>query len=123
MQWKKDLELLINQTKALVAPSAEAPLREFIETASIEPQAAAINPAEKFDAPDAPSEPLRLTPALAPMQWKATSRDEIKARVANFKANQEKFNRDREDYYLQTLARTRTPLENARKAAEKRLKD
>jgi hypothetical protein len=108
MQWKKDLEALIKQTKALVASSVEA--------TQPEPSAPApkpIRPTEKFDAP---AQPFRLTPPLEPMQWRSLSRDEIKQRVATFKAHQQKFERDREDYCSQTLARTRAAL-------EKRLED
>lgn len=108
MQWKKDLEDLIRQTKALVSPSVDA-----IRPASIKAEPEPIKPVEKFDVPE-PA--LRLTPPFAPMQWRATSREEIKQRVASFKAHQQKFERDREDYCLQTLARTRAAL-------EKRLED
>jgi len=103
MQWKKDLEALINQTKALVAPSVEAP--QPAPSASV---LTPIAPVEKFDAP---AQPFRLTPPLEPMQWRPLSRDEIKQRVATFKAHQQKFEREREDYCLQTLARTRAALE------------
>ena len=40
---------------------------------------------------------------------KARERDEIAARVAAFRATQEKFKREREEYFVSTL-------ENARKA-------
>lgn len=108
MQWKKDLEALIKQTKALVAPSVEAtqPERIAVERIVVEPNA--IKPAEKFDAP---TQPFRLTPPLEPMQWRPISRDEIKQRVATFKAHQQKFEREREDYCLQIMARTRAALE------------
>ena len=103
MQWKKDLELLIAQTKALVAPP--------VETSRPEAVAPPARPTGRIERVEAPAEPLRLTPPFAPMQWRATSRDEIKARVASFKAHQQKFEREREDYCLQTLARTRAALE------------
>jgi hypothetical protein len=110
MQWKKDLEDLIRQTKALVSPSADAIRAASIkpEPASIKPDPAAVKPAEQIVVPP---EPLRLTPPFAPMQWRATSREEIKQRVASFKAHQQKFEREREDYCSQTLARTRAALE------------
>jgi hypothetical protein len=41
--------------------------------------------------------PITLTPA--------SERDEIRQRVSNFKAHQEKMAREREDYYLQVKAR------------------
>ena len=36
-----------------------------------------------------------------------SERDEIKQRLANFKAHQLKLKTEREDYYLQTMTRTR----------------
>jgi hypothetical protein len=36
-----------------------------------------------------------------------SERDEIKQRVANFKAHQQKMQAERENYYLQTMTRTR----------------
>jgi hypothetical protein len=103
MQWKKDLEALIKQTKALVGPSVEASQPE-----PSTPAPKPIRPPEKFDAP---AQPFRLMPPMEPMQWRPISRDEIKQRVATFKAHQQKFEREREDYCLQTLARTRAALE------------
>ena len=47
------------------------------------------------------SKPIPLPAAIAP----ASERDEIRQRVSNFKAHQEKMAREREDYYLQVKAR------------------
>jgi hypothetical protein len=103
MQWKKDLELLIAQTRALVAPS--------VHVNRAEPVSPPARPIERIEKAVTPAEPLRLTPPFAPMQWRATSREEIKQRVASFKAHQQKFEREREDYCLRTMARTRAALE------------
>jgi hypothetical protein len=43
----------------------------------------------------------------------ARARDEIAARVANFKATQEKFEREREEFFV-------TTLENARNGSDSR---
>lgn len=49
----------------------------------------------------------------------ANAREEIAARVANFKATQEKFQREREEYFVMTLENAKHPehlrptLENA----------
>jgi hypothetical protein len=40
----------------------------------------------------------------------ASERDEIRQRVSNFKAHQEKMAREREDYYLQVKARMLAPV-------------
>jgi chorismate mutase len=41
----------------------------------------------------------------------ALEREEIAARVANFKATQEKFEREREEYFVTTLANARSGFE------------
>jgi hypothetical protein len=43
-----------------------------------------------------------------------SERDEIKPRLANFKAHQLRMQAEREDYYLQTMTRTRAMLEKVR---------
>jgi chorismate mutase len=44
----------------------------------------------------------------------AREREEIAARVANFKATQEKFERAREEYFVTTLENARHGLERRR---------
>jgi hypothetical protein len=48
-----------------------------------------------------------LLAKLPPMTLAASERDEIKQRLAGFKAHQLKMQAEREDYYLQTMTRTR----------------
>jgi chorismate mutase len=48
----------------------------------------------------------------------ATERAEIVARVARFKATQEKFKRERDEYFVATLENARHS-ENARRAFER----
>ena len=47
----------------------------------------------------------------------AAEREEIAARVANFKATQQKFAREREEYFVTTLANARSGTERRRFAA------
>jgi len=49
---------------------------------------------------------------------RAREREEIAARVASFKATQEKFKREREEYYFTTLGNARR-RENPRHALER----
>jgi hypothetical protein len=51
---------------------------------------------------------------IAPTTWPVSEREEIKQRVANFKAHQLKMQNDREDYYLKTMSRTRAIIETTR---------
>jgi hypothetical protein len=46
-------------------------------------------------------------PRLEPMEWDGSAREEIRQRVATFKAHQQRFTREREDYALFTLMRAR----------------
>jgi hypothetical protein len=49
-------------------------------------------------------------PIQPPITTLASERDEIRQRVSNFKAHQEKMAREREDYYLQVKARMLAPV-------------
>ena len=51
------------------------------------------------------SKPIPPRTTVAPTMLPASERDEIRQRVSNFKAHQEKLAREREDYYLQVKAR------------------
>ncbi len=53
--------------------------------------------------------PITITPTV----WPASERDEIRQRVSNFKAHQEKVTREREEYYLQVKARMLAPVPTA----------
>jgi cytochrome c556 len=53
-----------------------------------------------------PAAPIPITPTA----WPGSERDEIRQRVSNFKAHQEKMAREREEYYLQMKARMLAPV-------------
>ena len=55
------------------------------------------------------SKPITAPATVVPTVWPASERDEIRQRVSNFKAHQEKMTREREDYYLQVKARMLPP--------------
>ena len=54
--------------------------------------------------------PVDRPATIAPIVW-PSERDEIRQRVDNFKAHQEKIAREREDYYLQVKARMLAPVD------------
>jgi hypothetical protein len=56
------------------------------------------------------SKPIAAPATVAPTVWPASERDEIRQRVSNFKAHQEKIAREREDYYLLVKARMLAPV-------------
>jgi hypothetical protein len=128
MSWKQERDALIAQTMAFVqsvagkreemsalrggfapAPVAEMPV--------LPEQELSLWPAPK---PVAPIEPVRIAErsqaAAAPIPRPIAPSDmasEIRARVASFRAHQERFNREREQYFSATLERLRAAIKDA----------
>jgi hypothetical protein len=118
MQWKSDLESLVEQTKAMVrsanlkgAELARAPVVPPLREPGIEtslPQIAAASPLRVTE-----SSPPRPTTVSPPRVTAASQeREDIRQRVAGFKAHQEKLRREREQYYLEMNAKLRAMLRN-----------
>jgi hypothetical protein len=136
MSWKKDRDSLIAQTMAFVQSvagrkedigradvqavpsSVELAVLDALETELVpppvpKPLAPALKP------PAAALEPVRIIPPPLPAAPAARSQlqgemaSEIRARVASFRAHQERFNREREEYFNQTLARLRAVAKDA----------
>jgi hypothetical protein len=109
MQWKKDLENLVEQTRAMVRhanPKGIAP-----------PARSEIPPlpegAVKSSPPPNPSPPTPSLPhgwAMPELTFDRPARDEIMQRVEGFRAHQEKLRREREDYYLEMTEKMRAML-------------
>jgi hypothetical protein len=97
--WMRERDQLIEQTLAFVeGVTAARPARAA--QAAAEP-AKPVEPARLA----APQKPAALAPVgLAPM---ASERAEIERRVANFKAQQQKFQRAREAHYDAIFAKAR----------------
>jgi hypothetical protein len=90
MDWKLELDALIENTVAFANHVKRKPIPDL---------PVAMKTAEQAPQPVAP--PVTITPILL-----ATSeRDEIRQRVSNFRAHQEKVAREREHHYLQVKAR------------------
>jgi hypothetical protein len=88
-QWKRDSDLLVEETLAFAQRIAAAkPVRTEFPT-QVEP-AKAIEPA-KIEKP----------------RDKLFEREEIRQRIVDFKATQNKFQREREEYYKATMAKVR----------------
>jgi hypothetical protein len=117
MEWVKERDLLIEQTLAFVQSvnarkadikktdikrSVTKPdLKLGIETAPID-AIKIVEPAESVPAP-------RTVPASRAIV-SGDIRAEMQARVASFRAHQERFNREREEYCATTLAKVRATL-------------
>jgi hypothetical protein len=125
MKWIKERDLLIAQTMAFVQsvagkkPAAEArdvpqevlfqsPLTRSTpvdEIAGVEPPAEAlIQPLQTKSGPIESAPITRPSPVLSD-----DVRQEIRGRVAAFRAHQELFHRERDKYYNSVLTRFRTP--------------
>ena len=89
MKWMRDSDLLITKTLAL-ARNVAAP-----KPIGTEPQSQ-----------DKPTETIALEGTAQPKD-KPFERDQIKQRVAEFKATQTKFQREREEYYNATMPKVR----------------
>jgi hypothetical protein len=58
-----------------------------------------------------PATDLAERPRLEPMNWGAPQREEIRQRVSNFKAHQQRLTKEREDYATSTLKKmNRSPV-------------
>jgi hypothetical protein len=100
--WQNDLDALVQQSTVFArnvtdqsgaAASAVEPVLVVAAQALVEPHPKVTS---------------------APMTWPVSERQEIKQRVANFKAHQLKVQNEREDYYLETMSRTREIIETTR---------
>ncbi len=143
MSWKKDRDSLIAQTMAFVQSvtgrkdeparanvrgepsSVELAVLDALETDLVpppmpKPPAPAVKPpAADLKSHAAGLEPVRIAPPPLPAasitrsQVQGEMANEIRARVASFRAHQERFNREREEYFSQTLARLRNAIKDA----------
>ena len=100
--WKKQLDLLVEETMAFVRTVGDDASKktDFPQTAA---------PREKQGVPRHP-EPMQLPMAAevsTPKDRLDRERDVIQKHVADFKANQRKFQKDREEYYARTMANAR----------------
>ena len=114
MKWTRERDLLIAQTMAFVqsvtgGPAAETPApqadtdaepveAERVAMEIIAPPSRVAQPKEMVAAPILPA-PVSRTPAAGDF------RAEIQSRVANFRAQQQRLSREREDYCRATMDR------------------
>ncbi|THD71143.1 MAG: hypothetical protein E7813_06135 [Bradyrhizobium sp.] len=118
MDWKKERDLLIAQTLAFVQSVAgkktdvEA-VPDEMPAASPHVEAAAAEIREIFERPVVA--PHNTFPVSAPVSGIAPASDfrtEIQARIESFRAHQERFDREREEYFSATLAKARAAIRN-----------
>jgi hypothetical protein len=113
MMWKKERELLIAQTMAFVqsvagkTADADRPLETRLPTVSPVQPSTAERPADV------------LPPRLSPTSH-SDLRDEIGRRVAAFRARQQAFHRERDEYCNAMMAKARAASEKAAKDRDNR---
>ncbi len=98
MNWKQDLEALIESTMAFAKDVKRQPIPDLPVAMRTAEQAVAETP-----------KPIPPVTAFTPIVLPTSEREEIRQRVNNFKAHQEQMAREREDYYLQMKAKMMTP--------------
>jgi hypothetical protein len=127
MKWMRERDLLIAQTMAFVqsvtgkTPAAEKPVAVSGGFEPVDAPKPLDAPAPIFVAAPVPdtnatfayaapmTEPLRPV-QMARLDLRDDFQSEIRARVANFRAHQERFSREREAYCSATLAKVRAAL-------------
>jgi len=120
MKWMRERDALIAQTLAFVQSvtgkrDAGEPLPSVVpETALVVPPAPADIPAPAVSAiPQMPKSAAPIAPSHSPSPVASEVQRELKARIANFRAHQERFNREREEYFSATLARLRAAIKDS----------
>ena len=123
MSWKKERDSLIAQTMAFVQsvsgrkevtvpPGAGLPAAQPAEL--LTPPAWDVWAAPKTIAPIEPVKAAEPQPAIAASALRPAVAgevaNEIRARVAGFRVHQERFNREREEYFSQTLAKLKAQI-------------
>ena len=122
MSWKKERDLLIAETMAFVqSVSGNKPdavlsfkAKPILETApAVEAapvEAAKMRAAEIITSP-APPKDVQVSIQIPRTVVTSDVRTEIQARVANFRAHQQRFDREREEYFSATLTKLRAAIE------------
>ena len=107
MNWKKERDALIAETMAFVqsvtGKRAEASRSDGNFASAVAPELLPLPELERAPAA-APPAPRPIAPG--------DMASEIRARVASFRAHQERFNREREQYFSATLERLRAAIKD-----------
>ena len=123
MKWMRERDLLIAQTMAFVQsvtgkkPEAEksvaAASLETIETTPMPDIEAMMAEALELPKRELPKEAPRVVQTITQADLRSgfqSEISEIKARVANFRAHQQRFNQEREAYCTATMAKVQAAL-------------
>ena len=133
MDWKRERDSLIAQTYAFVQ-SVAGKKEDVARMEARLPPATAVQPPPQpspefahVRAKDTPAEPVRAAvtaveapgalplPLPSPTIVPSEVRDEMQARIASFRAHQDRFKRERAEYFNATLARLRAELKETQR--------
>ena len=120
MSWKKERDTLVAQTLAFVQSVAgkKDVTRESADKADWGPEVETARlDAFKFAELPVIAEPAGIpTPPkgtqISPVDAASDIRTEIQSRVANFRAHQQRFQRERAEYFSTTIARARATIDD-----------
>lgn len=120
MKWMRERDALIAQTLAFVqSVTGRRDAGEPVPPVVLEPPPAPPPPPADIPSPAVSAiphgpksaEPVAPPPSPRPLVPSDLQR-ELKARIASFRAHQERFNREREEYFSATLARLRAEIKD-----------
>lgn len=121
MKWMSERDSLIAQTLAFVQ-SVTGTKKDAVKPSPViaepkvvaEPKADAVTPkiavVPDEDAPRERTESVQPQDGVSRPIVSSELQNELRARIASFRAHQERFNREREEYFSATLARLRAAL-------------
>ena len=105
MKWKKERDLLIAQTMAFVQSVTGKATDAKATDAGVEPA--------RLDEPIKAARPVETLPIARPSAARYSElREEIRGRVAAFRAHQDLVRRDRDEYYNSILTKVRAATES-----------
>ena len=114
MSWKTDRDSLIAQTMAFVQSvtgrreELRPELKPVLPRVEVNVRAELATALEIVDAAEPPPAPLSQPRPVA----LTDIQKEIRDRVANFRAHQQRFNKEREEYFSATLAKLKASMKD-----------
>jgi hypothetical protein len=114
MSWKRERDSLIAQTMAFVQSvtgrreDVPADLRSALAPVELDLRAELATALEIVDAAEPPPAPL-----AAPRQIVLSEmQKEIRDRIASFRAHQQRFNKEREEYFSATISKLKASMKD-----------
>jgi hypothetical protein len=116
MSWKTDRDSLIAQTMAFVQSvtgrrdELRPDLRSVLPPVEVDVRAELATALEIVDAAEPP--PMRVQASESRQVALTDIQKEIRDRVASFRAHQQRFNKEREEYFSATIAKLKASMKD-----------